>query len=115
MKNPLPLSRSFGDQTVDEHEREQRIRGVFEAVAPRYDLMNDVMSLGIHRLWKRRLVQLAAPAAGQRIVDLAGGTGDVAARLAGPDREVSFGIACVHIGVRPAADRIVIDSPSVRS
>jgi demethylmenaquinone methyltransferase/2-methoxy-6-polyprenyl-1,4-benzoquinol methylase len=89
MKDPLPLSRTFGDQTVDEHEREQRIRGVFEAVAPRYDVMNDLMSLGIHRAWKRRLVQRAAPAAGQCIVDLAGGTGDVAARMAGPDRAVT--------------------------
>jgi demethylmenaquinone methyltransferase / 2-methoxy-6-polyprenyl-1,4-benzoquinol methylase len=84
-----PLSRSFGNAFVASSERERRIRHVFEAVAPRYDLMNDLMSLGIHRLWKRRLVALAAPCAGQRLVDLAGGTGDVAARLAGPDREVT--------------------------
>ena len=83
------LSRTFGYKTVDEQEREQRIRRVFEAVARRYDLMNDLMSLGIHRLWKRRLVQMAAPAAGQRIVDLAGGTGDVAAAMAGADRLVA--------------------------
>ncbi len=84
-----PLARSFGYQTVDEHEREQRIRRVFAAVALRYDLMNDLMSLGIHRLWKRALVRLAAPAAGQCIVDLAGGTGDVARRLAAGDRLVT--------------------------
>jgi demethylmenaquinone methyltransferase/2-methoxy-6-polyprenyl-1,4-benzoquinol methylase len=84
-----PLSHSFGFQTVDEREREQRIRRVFETVAKRYDLMNDLMSLGIHRLWKRALVRLAAPAAGQRIVDLAGGTGDVAARMAASDRLVA--------------------------
>jgi len=84
-----PLSRSFGYQTVDERERERRIRRVFEAVARRYDLMNDLMSMGIHRLWKRTLVRLAAPAAGQRIVDLAGGTGDVAARMAASDRLVA--------------------------
>ena len=89
MKEPEALSRSFGNQRVEEHEREQRIRRVFEAVARRYDLMNDLMSLGIHRLWKRRLVRLAAPRAGQRIVDLAGGTGDVAALMAGPDRNVT--------------------------
>lgn len=83
------LSRTFGYKTVDEQEREQRIRRVFEAVARRYDLMNDLMSLGIHRLWKRRLVQMAAPAAGQKIVDLAGGTGDVAAAMAGADRLVA--------------------------
>jgi demethylmenaquinone methyltransferase / 2-methoxy-6-polyprenyl-1,4-benzoquinol methylase len=82
------LSRSFGKQTVDEQERERRIRRVFEAVAARYDLMNDLMSLGIHRLWKRRFARLAAPKPGQTIVDLAGGTGDVAALMAGPDRTV---------------------------
>ncbi|HET9820966.1 MAG TPA: class I SAM-dependent methyltransferase [Burkholderiaceae bacterium] len=83
------LSRTFGYQTVDETERERRIRRVFSAVASRYDLMNDLMSLGIHRLWKRTLARLAAPRAGQVIVDLAGGTGDVAARLAAPDRLVT--------------------------
>ncbi|MBZ8139152.1 bifunctional demethylmenaquinone methyltransferase/2-methoxy-6-polyprenyl-1,4-benzoquinol methylase [Rubrivivax gelatinosus] len=88
-KEPTPLSRSFGYQSVDEQEREQRIRRVFSAVAARYDLMNDLMSFGVHRLWKRRFVRLAAPQAGQRIVDLAGGTGDVAALMAGPDRQVT--------------------------
>ena len=83
-----PLSRSFGKHSVDEEERERRIRRVFEAVAARYDLMNDLMSLGIHRLWKRSLVRLAAPRSGQTIVDLAGGTGDVAAKMAAADRQV---------------------------
>lgn len=89
MPEPDPLSRSFGNALVAADERERRIRQVFTAVAPRYDLMNDLMSGGIHRLWKRRLVAEAAPRAGQRIVDLAGGTGDVAARLAGADRRVT--------------------------
>ena len=83
------LSRTFGYQSVEENEREQRIRRVFEAVARRYDLMNDLMSMGIHRLWKRTLVRLAAPRAGQLIVDLAGGTGDVAALMAAPGRRVT--------------------------
>jgi demethylmenaquinone methyltransferase/2-methoxy-6-polyprenyl-1,4-benzoquinol methylase len=83
------LSRTFGRHEVDAGERERRIRRVFEAVAARYDLMNDLMSLGVHRLWKRTLVRLAAPRAGQVIVDVAGGTGDVAARMAGPDRVVA--------------------------
>ena len=83
------LSRTFGKQSVDEQERERRIRRVFEAVAARYDLMNDLMSMGIHRLWKRSLVRMAAPAPGQCIVDLAGGTGDVAALMAAPDRQVT--------------------------
>lgn len=82
------LSRSFGFQQVDQVERERRIRHVFEAVAPRYDLMNDVMSFGIHRLWKRTLAKAVRPMPGQVIVDVAGGTGDVARLLAAPDRHV---------------------------
>jgi demethylmenaquinone methyltransferase/2-methoxy-6-polyprenyl-1,4-benzoquinol methylase len=82
------LSRTFGSQSVSAGERERKIRGVFDAVAGRYDLMNDLMSFGIHRLWKRTLARLCAPAARQLIVDLAGGTGDIAARVAAPDRTV---------------------------
>jgi demethylmenaquinone methyltransferase/2-methoxy-6-polyprenyl-1,4-benzoquinol methylase len=82
------LSETFGFEPVSPLERERRIRAVFDAVAPRYDLMNDVMSFGIHRLWKREMARLARPAAGQLIVDLAGGTGDVARLLAGSDRRV---------------------------
>jgi len=73
------LDTSFGYTRVAPAERQRRIRAVFEAVAPRYDLMNDLMSFGIHRLWKRRLAR-GLPLAG-RIVDLAGGTGDVARLL----------------------------------
>lgn len=83
------LSRSFGYQEVDPAERERRIRRVFDTVAPRYDLMNDLMSMGTHRLWKRAFARMAAPCAGQVIVDLAGGTGDIAALMAGPDRLVA--------------------------
>ena len=50
---PTKLSQTFGYQEVQPHERQRKIRGVFEHVAPRYDLMNDLMSFGIHRLWKR--------------------------------------------------------------
>jgi demethylmenaquinone methyltransferase/2-methoxy-6-polyprenyl-1,4-benzoquinol methylase len=82
------LSGTFGFQSVSPDERERRIRAVFNAVAPRYDLMNDVMSFGIHRLWKRAMVRAARPAEGQMIVDLAGGTGDVARLLAGAGRRV---------------------------
>jgi demethylmenaquinone methyltransferase/2-methoxy-6-polyprenyl-1,4-benzoquinol methylase len=82
------LSRTFGSQSVSAPERERKIRGVFQAVAERYDLMNDLMSFGIHRLWKRRLARLCAPEARQLVVDLAGGTGDVAALLAAADRTV---------------------------
>lgn len=82
------LSRSFGYENVEPAERERRIRRVFDTVAPRYDLMNDLMSMGTHRLWKRSFARMAAARAGQVIVDLAGGTGDIAALLAGPDRVV---------------------------
>jgi len=78
------LDRSFGDETVTPEERQRRIRDLFDRVARRYDLMNDMMSFGIHRLWKRRFVR-GLPRAG-RIVDLAGGTGDVA-RLAAREAE----------------------------
>ena len=83
------LSQSFGYQTVPPDERERRIRRVFDLVAPRYDLMNDVMSFGIHRLWKRAMVRAARPRAGEVIVDLAGGTGDVARLLVGEGRRVA--------------------------
>jgi demethylmenaquinone methyltransferase/2-methoxy-6-polyprenyl-1,4-benzoquinol methylase len=76
------LSRSFGYQSVAEDERTRLIRRVFTSVAPRYDLMNDLMSMGIHRLWKRRLAREAGALPGQVVVDLAGGTGDVAALMA---------------------------------
>lgn len=81
------IKESFGRQTVTTDERRRRIRRVFEAVAPRYDLMNDLMSFGIHRLWKRTLAKGVAGLAGT-MVDLAGGTGDVARLLAGAGRRV---------------------------
>jgi len=82
------LSKTFGDKNVATDERERLIRRVFNNVAPRYDLMNDLMSMGIHRLWKRTLAKQARVGPAQIVVDLAGGTGDVAARMAGPDRTV---------------------------
>ncbi|MFK5984048.1 MAG: class I SAM-dependent methyltransferase [Pseudomonadota bacterium] len=72
------LAQSFGSQEVAQDERKRKIRKVFQAVAPRYDLMNDVMSFGIHRLWKKKLIQAFANKTAQTIVDLAGGTGDIA-------------------------------------
>lgn len=82
------LDNSFGNQQVNPEEREKLIRRVFNKVAPRYNLMNDAMSFGIHRLWKHKLVQLAKPQANQVIVDLAGGTGDVAIKMERPDNLV---------------------------
>ena len=80
-----PLSHSFGYEDVSTPERRHRIRTVFDKVARRYDLMNDLMSFGVHRLWKRKLVRLARRYRGDEIVDLAGGTGDIA-RLLVEDR-----------------------------
>ncbi len=80
------LSRTFGKHDVEPSERQRKIREVFRSVAPRYDLMNDLMSFGIHRLWKRSLARDVNAQPGQCIVDLAGGTGDVAELVAAPDR-----------------------------
>ncbi|MBS0306583.1 MAG: bifunctional demethylmenaquinone methyltransferase/2-methoxy-6-polyprenyl-1,4-benzoquinol methylase UbiE [Proteobacteria bacterium] len=72
----------FGFENVDERDKARRVRGVFDSVAPRYDLMNDVLSLGLHRLWKRFAVALADVRAGMRVLDIAGGTGDLAREFA---------------------------------
>ncbi len=71
----------FGYQTVPEEEKAGRVRGVFTSVASRYDLMNDVMSGGIHRLWKDAMMDWLAPRPGQHLLDVAGGTGDIAFRF----------------------------------
>jgi len=72
----------FGFQRVPLTEKATRVGAVFDSVVDRYDLMNDVMSLGIHRLWKRFALETSGIRHGQRVLDLAGGTGDLAARLA---------------------------------
>ncbi len=73
----------FGFETVDVNEKAGKVRAVFDSVAGNYDLMNDLMSMGIHRLWKRFAVELAGIRRGHRILDLASGTGDLAARFSG--------------------------------
>ena len=77
----------FGYQTVDDGDKARRVRGVFDSVATRYDLMNDVLSFGLHRLWKAYTVAVAAVQPGMKVLDIAGGTGDLArafAKGAGP-------------------------------
>lgn len=71
----------FGFATVSESEKAERVKAVFDSVAERYDVMNDAMSGGLHRIWKDVFVAWARPRAGQKILDLAGGTGDIAFRL----------------------------------
>ncbi|MCB1761384.1 MAG: bifunctional demethylmenaquinone methyltransferase/2-methoxy-6-polyprenyl-1,4-benzoquinol methylase UbiE [Gammaproteobacteria bacterium] len=81
----------FGYEQVEIGDKARRVRAVFDSVANRYDLMNDLMSMGIHRLWKRFAVELAGIRPGQRVLDLASGTGDLAARFAalvGPQGQV---------------------------
>ncbi len=81
----------FGYETIDKDEKEARVAEVFHSVAHNYDVMNDVMSMGIHRLWKRTTMDLANVRAGQQVLDLAGGTGDLTirmSRLVGPKGRV---------------------------
>ncbi|MBK8739807.1 MAG: bifunctional demethylmenaquinone methyltransferase/2-methoxy-6-polyprenyl-1,4-benzoquinol methylase UbiE [Betaproteobacteria bacterium] len=81
----------FGFEQVSPAEKTQRVRGVFESVAARYDVMNDLMSVGMHRLWKRFAVELAGVRPGSRVLDIAGGTADMTRLFsdkAGPTGEV---------------------------
>ena len=78
----------FGYQTVDEGEKASRVRDVFDSVASKYDVMNDLMSMGMHRAWKAYTVAVANLKAGERVLDIAGGTGDLArafAKKVGPN------------------------------
>ncbi len=72
----------FGYQTVDEREKERRVRGVFDSVARNYDLMNDLLSFGMHRAWKAYTVAVANVRPGDQVLDIAGGTGDLARAFA---------------------------------
>ena len=82
----------FGYRDVTEAEKPELVRGVFSSVATRYDVMNDLMSGGMHRLWKAGMVDWLAPRAGMRMLDVAGGTGDIAFRILDrlKNREGSF-------------------------
>ncbi len=72
----------FGFQSVPRADKARRVRGVFDSVAGRYDLMNDLMSAGVHRLWKRFALGMTQLRPGQRALDVAGGTGDLSAGMA---------------------------------
>ena len=93
----------FGFEQVDERDKSRRVGGVFDSVAPRYDLMNDLASAGLHRLWKAFTVGVARIEPGMRVLDIASGTGDLAlafARRVGPRGLV------VHSDINPAMLRI---------
>ena len=71
----------FGYETVDVHEKAEKVAGVFHSVAGNYDLMNDLMSGGVHRLWKRMAIEMSGVRRGNKVLDIAGGTGDLAAKF----------------------------------
>jgi len=72
----------FGFESVEEQDKARRVRGVFDSVAPKYDVMNDLMSMGLHRAWKAYTVLVANVKEGQQVLDIAGGTGDLALAFA---------------------------------
>jgi len=104
----------FGYEQVKTEEKVERVREVFDSVASKYDLMNDLMSFGVHRLWKRYAVELAGLRRGHKVLDLASGTGDLAARfsgLVGPEGLVTMtdiNAAMLNEGRTRMADRGLI-------
>lgn len=99
---------NFGDQLVSPAEKTRRVGAVFSSVAKRYDVMNDLMSGGMHRLWKERFVARIKPRAGEHILDMAGGTGDIAFRMAA--RGVSVTVSDINqdmldVGIERAASK----------
>jgi demethylmenaquinone methyltransferase / 2-methoxy-6-polyprenyl-1,4-benzoquinol methylase len=89
----------FGFKTVDETQKAQKVRGVFDSVASKYDLMNDLMSLGAHRAWKAYAVAVANVKPGDKVLDIAAGTGDLARAFA---RQAGVGGTVVHTDINEA-------------
>ncbi|NWG91355.1 MAG: class I SAM-dependent methyltransferase, partial [Parvularculaceae bacterium] len=79
MRDKGSRTTSFGFREVPAGEKAGLVRGVFDSVAPKYDLMNDLMSAGVHRLWKAAFIDRLNPRPGETLLDVAGGTGDIAA------------------------------------
>ena len=111
MAKPDDPTASFGYRDVPASEKAGMVREVFASVAPRYDLMNDLMSAGVHRLWKNTLVDVANPKPGEKFLDVAGGTGDIAFRIAKRQREqpdvtiCDINAAMLEVGRDRAVDR----------
>jgi demethylmenaquinone methyltransferase / 2-methoxy-6-polyprenyl-1,4-benzoquinol methylase len=111
MTEPPADRASFGYRDVPASEKAEMVARVFESVAPRYDLMNDLMSAGVHRLWKNALIDVLAPRRGEKFLDVAGGTGDIAFRIAervgeGADITIcDINPAMLEVGRDRAADR----------
>ena len=81
MSNTEDKTTHFGRETIPEAEKAGRVQGVFNSVASKYDVMNDVMSMGVHRIWKDAMMDWLAPRPGMHLLDVAGGTGDIAFRF----------------------------------
>jgi demethylmenaquinone methyltransferase/2-methoxy-6-polyprenyl-1,4-benzoquinol methylase len=103
-----PQTVSFGYEDISETDKTARVGAVFSNVARKYDLMNDAMSGGMHRLWKDRFVRRVKPRAGEAILDMAGGTGDIAFRLAAAGADVTVADInqdMLDVGVERALER----------
>jgi len=115
-KEPGPKSNKtdFGYRRVAEDEKSSLVRDVFDSVAPRYDLMNDLMSLGVHRLWKRVMIDWLAPRPGMRLLDVGGGTGDIAFRFlkrgGGPVTVVDINEEMLKQGRDRAVDKGILEA-----
>ncbi len=115
MTEPAPDSADFGYRTVPADEKKGLVREVFDSVAGRYDLMNDLMSGGIHRLWKSALIDWLNPRPGQHLLDVAGGTGDIALRYRerlkgnGSVTVCDINESMVSVGRDRAIDRGILD------
>lgn len=111
------LRGTFGDETVTEAARRARVRSLFDGIAPRYDLMNDLMSFGLHRLWKRETASALAWATDEidgPWIDLAGGTGDLAALLRRRDPDRKIVVADASEGMLAVARRRHRDMETMR-
>ncbi|HEX8485622.1 class I SAM-dependent methyltransferase [Sphingomonas sp.] len=108
MSDTMPATVSFGHEDVAPAEKTARVGGVFTSVAASYDLMNDAMSGGMHRVWKDRFVRRVKPRGGEQILDMAGGTGDIAFRMAESGAAITvadINPAMLDVGIERAAKR----------
>ncbi|MFN5902231.1 MAG: class I SAM-dependent methyltransferase [Novosphingobium sp.] len=100
---------SFGYEAVSPEEKTERVGAVFSSVAKKYDVMNDVMSAGMHRLWKDKFVRRVKPQPGEQILDMAGGTGDIAFRMAARGATITVSDInqdMLEVGIERALQRI---------
>ncbi len=108
MTDPITDTVSFGYEDIAASEKAARVGDVFKSVAPSYDLMNDAMSAGMHRLWKDRFVRRVQPRSDETILDMAGGTGDIAFRM------VPSGAAITVADINPAMLEVGIERATKR-